>query len=325
MFNLEEFEDTPIVEKVDKLNKLFNKEKLSKIPKIVDELGELLDQQKYVVPITYILSILAENDINLISEELIQKIDTYLDSDNEKLKVNSIITIGFIMMADPKSCKKYFYKFTRSLLDISIDIRNNIHYFLLPLVNRNPNLADLVKNILIESLFLEKSKENIISLLSVLEKCTNLEFDQLYRFRIVSKSIISLFKNDKQSEIFVKLILVLNKFFTSLPELELEKLSHKELENLLEEQIIMKKHNFSEITKTTGLKLKDYLNKFRKSSFKDKKIYFYTKTRENKISIYELEKEKIINFFNEKMKVSNEKIIERFSQIIEDESELAVF
>jgi len=325
MFNLEEFEDTLILEKVDKLNKLFNKDKLSKISKIVDELEELLDRQKYVVPITYILSIIAENNVSLISEDLIQKIDTYIDSDNEKLKVNSIITIGFTMMADPKSCDKYFYKITRLLLDSSIDIRNNVHYFLQPLVNKNPNLANSVKNILIEGLFLEKSKDNITSLLSVLEKCTKLDFDQLYRFRSVSKSLISSFKDDKASEVFGKLLLLIKKIFPLLLDLELEKLRIEELVNLLADQVLMKKHNFSEITRISRVKLKDYLNKFKNSPLKDKKIYFYAKTIENNIYVYELEKEKIVNFFDEKMKISHGKIIERFSQIIEDESELAIF
>jgi len=286
MFNLEEFEDPLILDKVDKLNRLFNKDKISKISKIVDELEGLLDQQNYVVPITYILSILAENNINLISEDLIQKIDTYIDSDNEKLRVNSIITIGFAMMANPKSCSKYFYKFTRLLLDSSIDIRNNVHYFLQPLVNKNPNLADSVKNILIEGLFLEKSRENIISLLSVFEKCTKLDFDQLYRFRIVSKSLISSSKDDKASEVFGKLLLLIKKFFPLLPDLDLDKLSIEELDNLLENQVLMKKHNFSEITRVSGIKLKDYLNTLKNSSLKDKKIYFYAKTLENNLYIY---------------------------------------
>ncbi|MFX1313334.1 MAG: hypothetical protein ACFFHD_12075, partial [Promethearchaeota archaeon] len=325
MFNLENFEDTLIIEKVDKLNKLFNKDKLSKVSKIVDELEELLDRDKYLVPITYILSILAENNINLISEGLLQKIDKYIDSDNEKLKANCIITIGFIMMANPKSCNKYFFRFTKSLLDSSIDIKNNIHYFLQPLVNKNPNLVELIKDILIEGLFLEKSKENIISLLSVLEKSTNLDFDQLYRFRSVSKSLISSFNDNKKSKIFVKLLPLLKIFFSSLHDLELEKLSIEELDNLLEDQVIMKKHNFLEISKISGLKLKDYLNKFRNSPLKDKKIYFYTKMKDNTIFIYELEKEKIINFFDENMRLSHKKINERFSQIIEDESELAIF
>lgn len=325
MFNLEEFEDTLILEKIDKLNKLFNKDKLSKITKIVDELEELLDQQNYVVPITYIISILAENNISLISEGLIQKIETYLDSDNEKLKVNSIITIGFAMMADPKTCEKYFYKITRLLLDNSIDIRNNVHYFLQPLVIKNPNLTDSVKNILIESLLLEKSKDNIISLLSVLEKCIDLDFDLLYRFRSVSKSLITSFKDDKASEVFGKLLLLIKKFFPLLFSVGLEKLEAEALVNLLENQILMKKYNFSESSRNSGLKLKDYLNKFKNSTLKEKKIYFYTRTAENNIYIYELEKEKILKFFDERMKVSHEKIIERFSQIIEDEIELAIF
>ncbi|MFX1572066.1 MAG: hypothetical protein ACFFB0_04915 [Promethearchaeota archaeon] len=325
MFNLEDFKDTLILEKVDKLNKLFDKNKLSKISKVIEEFEYLLDQQKYVIPISYILSVLAENNINLISEDLIKKIDAYLDSENEKLRVNSIIVIGFSMMANPKFLNKYFYKIARLLLDDSIDIRNNVHYFLLPLVLNNPNLADSIKKILIESLLLEESKENIISLLSALEKCTDLDFDLLYYFRNISKSLISSLKDYQTSKIYEKLLLLMKKYFPVLFNRELEKISIEELTNLLENHVLMKKYNFSQISKNTGLRLKEYLNKFKNSPLKDKKIYFYVKTLENSVFIYELEKEKILHFFDENMKIPQEKIIEKFSPIITDKTELAVF
>ena len=80
MFNLEDFKDNLILEKVEKLNKHLSKNKNEKISKIIRELENLLDDQKYTVPITYILSILAENKIDLITERLIQKIDVFLHS-----------------------------------------------------------------------------------------------------------------------------------------------------------------------------------------------------------------------------------------------------
>ncbi|MFX0022801.1 MAG: hypothetical protein ACFE9S_10765, partial [Candidatus Hermodarchaeota archaeon] len=84
MFNLEEFENELILDKVDKLNKYLNKNKLDKVSKILVEFLSLLDQQDYVVPITYIISILAENKITLLSKELIKKIELYLHSENPK-------------------------------------------------------------------------------------------------------------------------------------------------------------------------------------------------------------------------------------------------
>ncbi|MCK4779829.1 MAG: hypothetical protein KAT57_06565, partial [Candidatus Lokiarchaeota archaeon] len=77
MLNLEDFKDSLILEKVDKLNKLLSKNKIDKISKLINEFKFLLDEKKYNVPITYILSILAENRIELISEGLIQKIENF--------------------------------------------------------------------------------------------------------------------------------------------------------------------------------------------------------------------------------------------------------
>ena len=44
MFKLEDFEDSPILDKVDKLNKYLTKNKLSKVSNIIDDLERFLDQ-----------------------------------------------------------------------------------------------------------------------------------------------------------------------------------------------------------------------------------------------------------------------------------------
>ncbi|MFW9819351.1 MAG: hypothetical protein ACFFE5_07050, partial [Candidatus Thorarchaeota archaeon] len=67
MFNLEEFDNELVLKKVDKLNKYLNKNKIDKVSKILEEFLSLMDHQDYIVPITYILSILAENRITLVS------------------------------------------------------------------------------------------------------------------------------------------------------------------------------------------------------------------------------------------------------------------
>ena len=71
--------------------------------------------------------------------------------------------------------------------------------------------------------------------------------------------------------------------------------------------------------------LKNYLKQYQKSNLKEKKIYFYVKTKDKPIFIYELEKLKLLNFFEENVKISQENIQGVFSQIIQDDSELKIF
>lgn len=325
MFNLEEFKDRVILEKVEKLNVYLSKNKVDKITKILDEFQNLLDQQKYIVPITYILSILAENRFDLISEGLLKQSEGFLRSQNVKLKINSIIIIGFAMLTNSKYIDYYSQEFIKLLLEDSEDIRNNIHYFLLKLVEIKPDLANTNIDIIFKSLIKEKNKDNIISILNFLEYCDYLEFDHLYNFRDISKSLITLFEDKKTSKIYNKSIKLIKKFFPHLKEQDLESLDAKSIINLLNNQFLMKRHNFTRLSKNKDLKLKDYLKTFAKSNLKDKKIYFYTKTKENKIFIYELEKSRLTRFFEQNIKISDENIRDTFSHVIDDDSEQQVF
>jgi hypothetical protein len=88
MFNLKEFQNNSVLEPiVDKLNKLLSKNKIQKVIKVIEELEELLDQDEYAVQTTYIFSILAEHYNNLITEGIIQRAETFLSSENEKLRI----------------------------------------------------------------------------------------------------------------------------------------------------------------------------------------------------------------------------------------------
>ncbi|MFX0142151.1 MAG: hypothetical protein ACFFDN_51410, partial [Candidatus Hodarchaeota archaeon] len=325
MFNLEEFENNLILEKVDKLNKYLSKNKTDKISKVVDELEGLLDQQELAVPITYIFSILSENRIKLISEELLQKIGVFLQSENAKLKINSLIIIGFAMLANSKYLDKYIQEFLKFLKDGSKDIRNNVHYFLPELAKKKAFLVNSEIDIILESLIIEENKDNVISLLNSLDYCEDLSFDQLYHFRNISKTLLTSFEDKRTSIIFVKLINLIKNYFPSLKEFDLENQEVNNIVNLLENQFLMKRHNFTVLSKNSSLTLKEYLKKFTKSKFRDKKVYFYVKTKENFIYIYELEKIKLKRFFEEERKISNKKIRTTFSQIIDNNSELKLF
>ncbi len=325
MFNLEEFENSLILEKVDKLNKYLSKNKITKVSKIVDELENLLDQEEYVIPITYILSVLAENNLDLISEGLIQKIEVYFHSEDEKLKINSLIIIGFAMIANLNYFDRYNQKFITFLTDTSEDIRNNIHYFLDELVKVKPNFADSIIDILLESLKIERNSDNILSLLSFLENCKDLNFDQLYNFRIIIKSLISLFKHKKKSGVVTKSINLIKIYFPQLEKFDLEKQDIKILKQSLDNQFLMKKYNFSDIKKKSRMQLKEYIKTYVKTRLKEKKIYFYLKTKKNVIYIFELEKDKLNNFFERELKISRKNILNTFSQIINTDSELKIF
>ncbi|MFX1327562.1 MAG: hypothetical protein ACFE91_05390 [Promethearchaeota archaeon] len=325
MFNLEEFENSPIFDKVEKLNNYLSKNKSDKITKVIKELENLLDQRKYIVPITYILSILAENKLEFISEEVIQKIGLFLHSDNQKLKINSSIIIGFAMLANSRYIDLYFHEFTKFLTNESNDIRNNIHYFLLELVKSNPDLVYSFVDHLLMSLSIEKNDHNIISLLDLLDFCEELEFDQLHNFRDISKSIISAFQDNKTFEIYIKLTRLIKKFFPLFENFDWENQNAEKINFSIDNQFLMKKHNFTALSKNSELKLKDYMKKFAESNLKDKKVYFYIKTKDHIIFVYELEKSKLHRFFEIGSKISYEKINKTFSHIIDNDSELKRF
>ena len=76
MFDVEDFQDyTTIIPNVKKINKLLQKGKNTNIYSQIEELKDLLDDENLKVPITYIFSILAENNSDLFNLDLIEKID----------------------------------------------------------------------------------------------------------------------------------------------------------------------------------------------------------------------------------------------------------
>ncbi|MHA1913622.1 MAG: hypothetical protein ACW97V_04550, partial [Promethearchaeota archaeon] len=326
MFNLREFEENLELEPiVDKLNKLISKSKDQKIAKIIEELIVLLDQPDHRVPITYILSILAENKIKLISERVLNKVESFLDSDNEKLRLNSLLILGFAMLEGNDLTKSYFHTLTRFLLDSSEDIRNNIHYFLVESLKTEPEFINDIKDKVLESLSMEQNQENIISLLSLLEFCEELNFDQLYYLRKNLLALIPQYFADKKSGISDKLLVIITRFFLGLKEINLLSLKTKDLSELLESQFIMKKSDFRKASESKDTTIQDYLEELKKSELKEEKVFFYTKSKGNPTLVYELEKNKLASFFNEGMKISHVKIKQQFSPMIKEDKELQVF
>ena len=326
MFDLKKFqENSVLIPIVEKFNRFLSKNKSQKVTKLLEELVSLLDQSELIVEVIYILSIIAEHDIDLITQEIFLKVKTFINSDNDKLRINSIIIIGFSLIAKHDLIQANFNDFAEHITDDSKDIRDNIHYFLLELIRKEPTLVKIIKDQLLEGLSIEKNKENILSLLVLLECCKKLNFDQLYRFREVSKSLFLSFFEDKKSEISDKLLHLNYRFFLGMEEYDQEALKLDDLLVKLKKQFIMKKYNFNKIAKQTGLTLKESLTKLRNSPFKENKLYFYIKSKKNEILIFELEKSKLVNFFEEGLKISKEKFQEIFGELNLDNSSLNLF
>ena len=329
MFKVEDFEDYPIlIPKIIKINKLIEKDKTGKISKIIEELESLLEEQDLLLQITYILSVIAEYDIDLITERLIQKIEKFLLSDDDKLKINSIIIIGFFITSNPNFIEGFYETFINFIVDNSNDVRDNAHYFLQEFIKEEPKSICKYRNIILQALEIEeKNKENIASLLIFLNQCDSLNFNQLFKFRELSKRLISYYYEGQKSQIKQNLIIILNKFFTSLKDLKLENLSTIELNKLLDDQFLMKKEAFTEIkAREKNITLKNYIEKLRNSRLKEIELNFYINDKKNNETyFYQLEKDKLVKIFdrNKKIPLNDLKIL--FSEIIDSDYELKAF
>ena len=283
MFNLEEFErDQVIYPIVEKLSKFLDKNKTAKAEKVIEQLEQLLKEQEHIVPITYILSILAEHDFELISESIFKKIERYCDSKDPKLRVNTLIIIGFAMLGNQKYIDKYFQNFVNNLNNENKDIRDNVHYFLHEIVDRNPKLICPYRKDLINALTIEEDKDNLVSIIIFLEKCTDFDFEDLFDFRTVSKSLLTKFYSKEHSGIYSKLLTLIITIFPSLKEIDVESIELKELLNELDKLFLMKRYNFTELSDKTGITLEKFIKIKKRTERKDHKIYFYVKlTRKN--------------------------------------------
>lgn len=323
MLDVEEFQEYPELKNiVNKFNKIYLKRKIEKVPKLINDLENLLKNQDLGVPITYILSIIAENNNELIKESLIQKIEPFIHSDNIKLKINSILILGFFILSNSNFIEKYFPYFANFLANEVEDVRDNAHYFLQEFLKIDPNLMKSYSNVILKALSLENKEENIVSLLNFFDyiEIKKFGFEQLYKFRKISKALLLTYSKNKTSEVFSNIIKLLKSLFPSLKDLNFQEKKVDEIIKLLDDQFLMKKYDFS---KKESFQLKEIISKIKKSPFVDKEIYFYiTNERDKLIHFYEIEKEKLYKVINNKSKISNRKLREIFIQIIGTDNEL---
>ncbi|MHA1273408.1 MAG: hypothetical protein ACTSQS_08235 [Promethearchaeota archaeon] len=328
MLNVEDFSDNYTLQNlIIKFNKFIDKGKTNKINKILEQFEDLLEDEDSVVPVSYIFSILAENRIDLISEDLIKKLEPYLDSDNLKLKINTIIIFGFYILKYPEKIRKYAPKFFKYLLyEKNGDIRDNAYFFIQEFVEINPKLINLFKKMILKTLKIENNPENLLILLNLIRKIKTLDFKQLYFFRENIKNLLDHYNYESNPELFKLLIDLIKKFFPALEDIDLLEKDVEEIKNLLDNQFIMKKYNFTELAKAKRVNIKNLIEKFKQTRLKNKEIYFYFKNKKNNsIYFYELEKDKLLKVFENIDKISRQKLQTIFDSIIDNEFELEQF
>ncbi len=330
MFSPENFQEysSSLNSIIKKLNKYIEKEKPSKLPKYIGKLVDLIDDKDLHIPITYILSVLAENYPELMDEEIIDLIETFLNSESEKIRLNSILILGFYLLNNlNKLSKDRFLKFLQFLKSENIDIRNNSYYFISEFAKEKPEIICSQKQILLDALEIEEENPtNLKTLLKFINQCNNFKFKELYRLRIISQDLLSKYYN-KNKELLKNIISVLKIKFNSLQDINLEEMSLEGLISSIEDIFLMKKYDFNKLSSKKNIPFKDFIRNFKKNALKEEEIYFYVNYKNNgkKSTIfYEIEQDKFEDFFNVNEKISREKILDTFSELI-DEPEIEKF
>ena len=324
-FKIDNFQGFPeIIPYVKKINKYIKKDKIGKLASKIEEFKALLEKNEHLqVPITYILSILIEIYPKILNPSFFRKIEPFINSENIKLKLNSIIILGFYILHHPEFLKqKYYHTFAELLSSKEKDIRDNCYFFLDKMIKKDHKPICNKKNTLLNALEIEiknKNTKNILSIINFLSYCNNYNFKQLYFIREHSIKILQSLDNEKKDGLKSGLFSLLQELF---PEIKMELNTNKEQkkENLidtLQNIFIMKRYDFSQIRKERNIIFKDYLEDFKNSSLKEKEIYFYTHNQKtNQTNFYELERDKVLEFFEQNRKISHKQILEIFSSIL---------
>ncbi|TFF98289.1 MAG: hypothetical protein EU547_01995 [Promethearchaeota archaeon] len=323
MFNIQDFQDYPELSSfIKKINKYTEKDKKDKVASKVEELMEHLDKEELKAPITYIISVLIEDYPQIITQSHVNRIKDLIKSKNIKLKLNTILILGFFLIHHPKvKNKEYIFQFTDLLTNPNEDIRYNCYFFLSRLIESNPKALCKKKSQLINAFkheLKDKRINNIILLIQFLSACENYRFKELYNIREISIQIIKSLLNENNERLTSSLLDFLNDIFPELRRRDINNKSSEELIEGLENVFIMTKINFIKRKKGLQVDFNEYLENLKQNSLKEDEIYFYTKNKDaTDIKFYELEREKTKDFFNQAAKISYDKILNKFSEILE--------
>lgn len=322
MINLDDFEKySSIKPLIDKINKYHLKNKRDKVQKLLDDLFELVDLDSNLIPITYILSIIAEKDVSLISDSIMSGVIGLLDNKDIRVKLNSLSIVGFRMVENPEFEDAHLFQFIKFLNDKDRDIRENVYFFLQKLKDAKNRSLCKYKNEFISALRNEKDDENIFSLITILTQCSEFTFPEQVDLRNLIKVLYSRYFDAENERVLSALISLAKTCFPDFnANEEFNSYDLKEKQNYFDALFIMKKfvYNFDESNKIREKKkkIKDL------SDHNDDLIYFYVKNNEEKeYYFYEFERSKLLSLFSRE-RLSNEDLSKIFNPILKSELEL---
>ncbi len=317
MFETDDFEQYsnlyPIVKKLEK-NLLKGNE--SKVLKQINVLEKLLKEERDLVPITYILSIIAERYPKFITNSLIKDLIPLLEKKEEKIRINVILILGFHILHDQKHLKENFSILLKHLEDPSEDVRINVHYFLTEILDKTEELELLQEDLLINSLLMEKNEENTKSLLTYLSRLPRLKFENLLKLRNLLIGLISRQAKDIVSPLSLLILTLINKFYRTRKNLNFENMTKEDLINYLKNHFIMTRLEFGTKRGDNG-NFKDFLAQFKAHVKKDDLIFLYFLDKEKKKTIFlQFEKKKLLNYFSREKKFSRKELMKTFHVLL---------
>ncbi len=147
---------------------------------------------------------------------ILKKVEELVSSDNSKVKMNSIITLGFKMMSNKELINRYLPIFFQNLQEQNSDINENIYFFLHKVVEADPNLICSYKDKIIEKLRAEQDQDNIFSLFNYLEHFKDYTFEELFDLKEICKMYVNRYFHQRDSLFFKKIKQFIIKAFPSL-------------------------------------------------------------------------------------------------------------
>ncbi|TXT63014.1 MAG: hypothetical protein BAJALOKI3v1_450013 [Promethearchaeota archaeon] len=132
MIDLDQFDDDPHLKKIARsLQKYLEDGKNPDALEFKHTLMEYVEREKHLTKATYLLSIIAEHFPYYLSELDLDELIPLLHSPNQKIIINTIITIGYYTIRYSYYSPRHIEALTKTLADTtSKDIRETILFFL---------------------------------------------------------------------------------------------------------------------------------------------------------------------------------------------------
>ena len=304
MLNIDDFKDfSEIFPLIERLNFALEKYNQKRVTKILLLLENYCQQEKYTAPLSYLISVIAEESLVDLPQGIIEKAFAWLGSPLEKVRLNSTAIIGLYLMNNDiggVQFTKHLSRFIPLLKDNSEDVRNNVMYFLQKLKNK----VDFSQyfNVISYAIRQEYSEKNIALLLDLIYSCQKFDMKTHQQLRSLLTNLIPFFISAKTEQIFDILILIVQKFFPLISEPELHERQPQEVIDALNDTCIMKRFQFQKPQilpeDEDGNYFSSIINIMKEKTHKEVITFYITSKGDKELIIYQLEKEPLLRLFN---------------------------